>query len=108
TPGGTAAPAGTSGRITREGDPRMSLPRNVMIGMAAAMLAVSTAACGSSASKTSAGSGGSGGGGGGASTVKIMVGGLDKQIYLPVMLTQQLGYFKDQGLNVQLSDEPAG
>ncbi|GAB3962514.1 ABC transporter substrate-binding protein [Actinoallomurus acanthiterrae] len=86
----------------------MSLPRNVMISMAAAVLAVSAAACGSSASKTSAGSGGSGGGGGDSSTVKIMVGGLDKQIYLPVMLTQQLGYFKAQGLNVQLSDEPAG
>jgi NitT/TauT family transport system substrate-binding protein len=59
------------------------------------------AGCGSSAS-------GSGGGGSGSTTVKIMVGGLDKQIYLPAMLTQRLGYFKQQGLNVQLSDEPAG
>jgi sulfonate transport system substrate-binding protein len=41
-------------------------------------------------------------------TVKIMVGGLDKQIYLPAMLAQRLGYFKQQGLNVELSDEPAG
>jgi NitT/TauT family transport system substrate-binding protein len=51
---------------------------------------------------------GSTGGPGGAKTVKIMVGGLDKQIYLPAMLTQRLGYFKQQGLDVQLSDEPAG
>jgi NitT/TauT family transport system substrate-binding protein len=37
-----------------------------------------------------------------------MVGGLDKQIYLPAMLSQRLGHFKQQGLDVQLSDEPAG
>ncbi|MCU1523567.1 MAG: transporter substrate-binding protein [Microbacteriaceae bacterium] len=41
-------------------------------------------------------------------TVAIMVGGLNKQIYLPFMLAQQLGYYKDQGLTVTLSDEPAG
>jgi NitT/TauT family transport system substrate-binding protein len=41
-------------------------------------------------------------------TVKIMVGGLNKQIYLPAMLAQQLGYYAEQGLDVQLSDEPAG
>jgi len=40
--------------------------------------------------------------------VSIMVGGLNKQIYLPFTLAQQLGYYKDQGLNVALSDEPAG
>jgi NitT/TauT family transport system substrate-binding protein len=40
--------------------------------------------------------------------VSIMVGGLNKQIYLPFMLTQQLGYYKEQGLSVALSDEPAG
>jgi NitT/TauT family transport system substrate-binding protein len=52
--------------------------------------------------------GGASSGGGKTTTVKIMVGGLDKQIYLPAMLTQRLGYFKQQGLDVQLSDEPAG
>ncbi|PHQ48328.1 nitrate ABC transporter substrate-binding protein [Streptomyces cinnamoneus] len=41
-------------------------------------------------------------------TVKIMVGGLDKVIYLPAVLTQQLGYFKDEGVNVRLLSEPAG
>lgn len=40
--------------------------------------------------------------------VKIMVGGLNKQIYLPFQLAAQLGYYKDAGLNIQLSDEPAG
>jgi len=41
-------------------------------------------------------------------TVKIMVGGIDKVIYLPAMLTQQLGYFKDAGVNVKLLTEPSG
>ena len=40
--------------------------------------------------------------------VKIMVGGLSKQIYLPNMLTQQLGYFKEQNLDVTLVDEQSG
>ncbi|MFF7994899.1 ABC transporter substrate-binding protein [Kitasatospora xanthocidica] len=40
--------------------------------------------------------------------VKIMVGGLDKVIYLPAMLTQRLGYFADAGVNVELMTEPAG
>ncbi len=41
-------------------------------------------------------------------TVSIMVGGLNKQIYLPFKLAEQLGYYKAEGLNVTLSDEPAG
>jgi len=47
---------------------------------------------------------------GGTATVnlKIMVGGLNKQIYLPNMLAQRLGYFKDYGLNVTLIDEGSG
>ncbi|MGA6222393.1 ABC transporter substrate-binding protein [Streptomyces umbrinus] len=40
--------------------------------------------------------------------VKIMVGGLDKVIYLPAMLTQRLGYFEDEGLDVELLGEHAG
>jgi NitT/TauT family transport system substrate-binding protein len=40
--------------------------------------------------------------------VKIMVGGIDKVIYLPAKLTEQLGYFKQEGLNVELMTEPAG
>jgi len=37
-----------------------------------------------------------------------MVGGLSKQIYLPNMLAQQLGYFKDQHLDVTMIDEGSG
>ncbi|MEV0532197.1 ABC transporter substrate-binding protein [Kitasatospora sp. NPDC050463] len=40
--------------------------------------------------------------------VKIMVGGLDKVIYLPAMLTQRLGFFAEAGVNVELMSEPAG
>ena len=40
--------------------------------------------------------------------VSIMVGGLNKQIYLPFMLAERLGYYKAEGLNITLSDEPAG
>src|SRR2546428_5929386 len=40
--------------------------------------------------------------------LKIMVGGLSKQIYLPNELTQQLGYFKQEGLEVTLIDEASG
>src|SRR3989475_11187700 len=41
-------------------------------------------------------------------TLTIMVGGLNKQIYLPNKLTEALGYFKDQNLTVNLIDEPSG
>jgi NitT/TauT family transport system substrate-binding protein len=45
---------------------------------------------------------------GGSPQVKIMVGGIDKVIYLPAMLTQRLGYFKDAGVDVKLLTEPSG
>src|ERR1700730_12625167 len=40
--------------------------------------------------------------------MSVMVGGLDKIIYLPAMLTQRLGYFKDAGVNMTLFDKAAG
>lgn len=43
-----------------------------------------------------------------AETVSLMVGGAEKQIYLPVVLAQRLGYFRDEGLDVRLLSEPAG
>lgn len=61
---------------------------------------------------TGCSSGSAGGGGGSADAapakVTIMVGGLDKQIYLPAQLTASLGYFTDAGLDVDLQSEPAG
>lgn len=38
----------------------------------------------------------------------IMVGGLNKQIYLTAMLAQQLDLYSAEGLDVQLVDEPSG
>jgi NitT/TauT family transport system substrate-binding protein len=41
-------------------------------------------------------------------TVRLMVGGIDKQIYLPYQLAQGLGYYQKYGVNVVLSTETAG
>lgn len=67
----------------------------------AAVTALSLGACRDSRTSSS-------GGGKDDNNVKIMVGGIDKVIYLPAKLTEQLGYFKEQGLNVKLLTEPAG
>lgn len=73
----------------------------LQLSMAAAIISMLVlAACG--------GSGTGNGSGGGNVSLKIMVGGLSKQIYLPNMLTQRLGYFTQQGLNVTLIDEASG
>ena len=41
-------------------------------------------------------------------SIKIMVGGIDKQIYLPAKLAAQLGFFKEQGLDVELFNSTSG
>lgn len=41
-------------------------------------------------------------------TVTMMVGGIDKQIYLPYQLAQGLGLYKKYGVNMQLSTEVNG
>ena len=43
-----------------------------------------------------------------ADKVSIMVGGYEKQIYLPAKLAEGLGYFKAEGLDVELLNEAAG
>ena len=43
-----------------------------------------------------------------AEKISLMVGGYEKHIYLPAKLTEALGYFKDEGLDVELLNEPAG
>jgi NitT/TauT family transport system substrate-binding protein len=43
-----------------------------------------------------------------APRVNIMVGGLEKIIYMPFMLAQELGYYKEAGVNVSLIEESAG
>jgi len=43
-----------------------------------------------------------------ADKLVMAVGGMEKQIYLPAKLAEQLGYFKDQGLDVELINTRAG
>ena len=43
-----------------------------------------------------------------AEPIIIMVGGINKIIYLPAKLTEALGYFKEEGLTVELQSQPAG
>jgi len=69
--------------------------------MVATGVILAVAACGGTASPSPGASAA-------PADVKIMVGGLNKQIYLPNMLTQQLGYFREQNLNVTLVDEGSG
>jgi NitT/TauT family transport system substrate-binding protein len=40
--------------------------------------------------------------------ITLMVGGIDKIIYLPVKLAEQLGYFSNEGLDVELRSEYSG
>ena len=92
---------------------------NRLVSVAAtAALALGVAACGSSSNSgssnsanASASSGGSSGSSASSSslpTVTMMVGGIDKQIYMEYKLADQLGYFKKYGVNMQLSTEQQG
>lgn len=71
--------------------------RTAAAAVGLALAASSLAACGGTSANGDTGG-----------TVTIMVGGIDKVIYLPAMLTQELGYFKDAGVNVKLMTEPSG
>ncbi|MFI1004902.1 ABC transporter substrate-binding protein [Streptomyces galbus] len=83
---------------------RTTVRRTALAAAGLLALASLTACANDAAGTASAGSGGDGKG----TKVKIMVGGLDKVIYLPAMLTQRLGYFDAEGLAVELLSEPAG
>jgi NitT/TauT family transport system substrate-binding protein len=77
--------------------------RTPLVLATAALAAVALTGCRDS--RTAAGGTGAGAA---PASVKIMVGGIDKVIYLPAKLTEQLGYFAAEGLSVQLLTEPAG
>ena len=40
--------------------------------------------------------------------IQLMVGGIEKQIYLPAALADRLGYFREQGLEVQVLSDTSG
>src|SRR5215472_13964213 len=73
------------------------MPARALAGVAVAALAASVAACTGTASGSS-----------GPPTVTMMVGGIDKQIYLPYELAQRLGYYHKYGVNMVLSTEQTG
>jgi NitT/TauT family transport system substrate-binding protein len=86
--------------------------RKLGVAATAAVLAISVAACGGSGSSSS-GSAGSGSVQAASSksklpTVTMMVGGIDKQIYMEYQLAQDLGYYKKYGVNMVLSTEQQG
>ncbi len=68
----------------------------------AAAVSLGLTGCSSSSSSSSSSSGGP------LPVVKMMVGGIDKQIYLPYQLAQSLGFYKKYGVDVQLSTEQNG
>jgi NitT/TauT family transport system substrate-binding protein len=86
--------------------------RSPLLGLAAAACAAALglAACSSSggSSAPGTGSGGAASQDAGLPTVTMMVGGINKQIYLPYQLAQSLGFYKKYGVNMVLSNEVAG
>jgi len=66
------------------------------------------AACGSGGTSSTGSTTGGSAAGTKTTKLKIMVGGISKQIYLPNELSQSLGYFKAEGLDVTLIDEASG
>jgi len=81
-------------------------PTKIAAAASVAALAAGLAACSSSNSSTATGSNAAAASG--VPTVTMMVGGIDKQIYLPYQLAQDLGFYKKYGVNMQLSTEQAG
>ncbi len=87
--------------------------KRTMTFAAIGALALAAAACSSSSSTTANSAGASSAGSAAAPsgpmpTVKMMVGGIDKQIYLPYQLAQSLGLYKKYGVNMELSTESNG
>jgi NitT/TauT family transport system substrate-binding protein len=88
--------------------PRTGLRRGPLAALAAACATALTVAACSSGGSTAADGGSASGGSSSLPTVTMMVGGINKQIYLPYQLAQSLGYYKKYGVNMVLSNEVAG
>jgi NitT/TauT family transport system substrate-binding protein len=87
--------------------PRPTLVRIASLASVAA-LAAGLAACSSSGSSSTSSSSNAAAAASNLPTVTLMVGGIDKQIYLPYQLAQDLGFYKKYGVNVELSTEQEG
>jgi NitT/TauT family transport system substrate-binding protein len=77
------------------------------LAVVATVATVALAGCANNATSGGGSTAGSASGSG-SPDLTIMVGGMSKQIYLPYMLAQQLGYYDKAGVKVSLIDEPAG
>jgi NitT/TauT family transport system substrate-binding protein len=75
--------------------PKAVLTKAITTAVAGMFLVGVTAACSSGSAN-------------GLPTVSLMVGGIDKQIYLPYELAQNLGLYQKYGVNVDLSTETTG
>jgi NitT/TauT family transport system substrate-binding protein len=87
--------------------------RLVALALSVTAFAIGLAACGGSSGNSSSGgsstpAASNASAKSGLPTVTMMVGGIDKQIYLPYQLAQDLGFYKKYGVNVQLSTEQTG
>jgi NitT/TauT family transport system substrate-binding protein len=90
---------------------RIGLSRGSIAALAAVCAtAVTVTACssGSSSTPSTSGGGAASTSSGNLPTVTMMVGGINKQIYLPYQLAQSLGYYKKYGVNMVLSNEVSG
>jgi len=88
---------------------RAGFRRRSLAALAAACAtALTVAACSSGGSSLSGSTSGGSGSNSSLPTVTMMVGGINKQIYLPYQLAQSLGYYKKYGVNMVLSNEVSG
>ncbi|GAA0999732.1 ABC transporter substrate-binding protein [Subtercola frigoramans] len=75
----------------------------VAVASAVAALSLVLAGCSGTGSPSATGTDGAA-----LPTATMMVGGIDKQIYLPYQLAESLGFYKKYGVNMQLSTEQNG
>jgi NitT/TauT family transport system substrate-binding protein len=92
---------------------RFSRGRRLLVAAAVTAVTLGTlSACANDAASTNSGAGAgpapASAGSSSLPTVTMMVGGIDKQIYLPYELAQNLGFYKKYGVNMVLSTETAG
>ncbi|CAH0250462.1 Nitrate transport protein NrtA [Arthrobacter sp. Bi83] len=73
-----------------------------------ASVALALSACGAPAAAPPGQSGSAGAGGAGSSKVTIGIGGQTLLTYLPTTLAQELGYYQEEGVNVELQDLQGG
>lgn len=88
------------------------MKHKIYVAATVGAVALSVAACGSNSAASSPATAGSASAAAADSsampTVKLMVGGIDKQIYLPYQLAEGLGNYQKYGVKVELSTEQNG